>query len=256
MAAVNCLLAIAPCILRRKSSHGKGQAQQECTRIGPQLEASNQSRVAQSCDCKPYTETRMRPLVYLPNDVSTGARIGGAAPDELLSQFRDEYTQYFGTFPLLGGDSTEFTIFHRIDPFEDAPVRDAIANNNQILTPPELLWCVVHNVSHRGTTIRNAFEARGMIVGDETDDLLSNEDANDPQLEPYAESKLGGACYVERYQIREAVQELERSGFQQLLQIGMDGPDLIEGFPWDPGYLNVWALNPTDPTSYRFCIQQ
>ena len=198
----------------------------------------------------------MRPLTYLPNDASTGARIGGAAPVELLSQFRDDVTQYFGTFPLLGEDSTEFTIFHRVDSFGDDHVRNAIANNNQILTPSELLWCVVHPMSHRSTRIRNAFEARGIIVGDETDDLVSVEDETDPQLIPYTESKLGGACYVERYQVGDDVHELENSGFQQLLQIGMHGSDLIDGFPWDPGYLNVWALNPTDPKSYRFCIQQ
>lgn len=72
----------------------------------------------------------------------------------------------------------------------------------------------------------------------------------------YSGCKLGGKCHVHRFQVSEAVQELECSGYDHLLQIGEAGADLIKGFPWDPGFLNVWAKKPHDVTTYRFCVQQ
>lgn len=197
----------------------------------------------------------MRPLTYT-SDTQTGLRIGGAPPDETATQYRDEVTQYFGTFPVLTHPSNEFSIFHRIDSFGDDPIRNAIVNNNQILKPSDLIWCVVHSVSRRGATVQNAFEARGLVMGDETHDLVSNEDPYEPEMIPYTESKLGGNGFAERHQVGDAIVALEADGYQHLLQIGMHGCDLIDGFPWDPGYLNVWAKDPLAPKFYRFCIQQ
>ena len=195
----------------------------------------------------------MVPLRYLHEDAVTGCRIGGACPVGLVSQFTDSWTQYFGTFPLLEFEGTEFSIFHRFDPFGRDTARDLIDFNNRLLKPSDLIWVVVHPKSVRSEKSPNMFEARALALDPESTDEVRDDEG---QLIPFSENKLGGRCFVDRHQVRDEVRLLEESGYFHLLQIGMVGRDLIKGFPWDPGYLNVWALNPLDPSSYRFCVQQ
>lgn len=196
----------------------------------------------------------MVPLHYLSSDSGSGCRIGGNCPVGLEFQFASRWTQYFGTFPLLERQGKEFSIFHRFDPRGYDPSRDLISFNNQILLAGELIWAVVHEASVRANESPNTFEARGMTMAAEAPDKVL---ADDGSLIPYSDSKLGGNCFIFRYQIRDAVAQLEAVGFQHLLQIGeAPGGALIEGFPWDPGFLNVWAADLEDPKTYRFCVQQ
>ena len=195
----------------------------------------------------------MRPIYFDRNDVMTGPRIGGASPLGLDENFRDEHTQYFGTFPIPTCHELEFSIFHRMDMMGVDSLRDTIANNNQVVSSGELIWCVVHDASRRGSEKQNEFEPCGLIVGPETEDLTDDCAGN---MTPYAQSKLGGSCFVFRYQIRQAIDDLNAKGYHHLIQIGQPASRIIDGFPWDPGFLNVWASNSIDSTTYRFCVQQ
>lgn len=196
---------------------------------------------------------RMRPLRYMPNDHPTGARIGGTVPRGLESEVTDDLVQYFGTFPITAIPSLEFSVFHRFDTDGADEARDIIEHNNSILTSSNLLWVVVHGVSERGSALARPFEARGIQVGPESPDETVDDDGT---VMPHTESKLGGACFLDRGWLRSEVDELEKAGYQQLLQIGMHGADLIDGFPWDPGYLHVWAKAPDKADTYRFMVEQ
>lgn len=196
----------------------------------------------------------MVPLQYLKTDSATGCRIGGACPVGLESQFALPATQYFGTFPLLETPGHEFSIFHRFDPLGNDVERFLIPFNNQILAPSKLIWVVVHEASVRSNESPNMFEARGLELGSPRVEEVS---AGDDSIIPEPGSKLGGRCLIFRYQVREVVPQLEANGYLHLLQIGDGrGRDFVAGFPWDPGFLNVWALDPADASTYRFCVQQ
>ena len=97
------------------------------------------------------------------------------------------------------------------------------------------------------------FEARALAIGTESVDVVTDDEGNE---NTYAASKLGGKCFLVRYWLQELITNLEKDGYQQLLQIGLQGSDLIDGFPWDPGCLHVWASNPLDPMTYRFMVEQ
>lgn len=195
----------------------------------------------------------MIPLRYLSYDSDTGCRIGGAGPSGLESQFGDPATQYFGTFPLFNWLEREFSVFHRFDPKGTDEARDLISYNNRILQSCPLIWVIVHAKSMRSEMSPNMFEARALQL--ESTAPEKHRDGNG-RIEPYSGCKLGGECFVRRHQVGGAVQELGASGFAHLLQIGEVGADFIQGFPWDPGFLNVWAKVPDDASTYRFCIQQ
>lgn len=194
----------------------------------------------------------MRPLTIADDDSSDGPRIGGSAPIGLESEFRDDHSRYFGSFPII--DDREFSVFHRFDVFGEDENRDVILHNNQILEPSSLIWAVIHDCSRRGSTFPAEFPGRRLIVGDLRPDVLDDSDADCDA--PYSESKLFGRGYTWRYQIAEKVSQLESRGFLHLLQIGLRGDTIIDGFPWDPGFLNVWAADPQDASTYRFCVQQ
>jgi hypothetical protein len=198
-----------------------------------------------------YSE--MRPIRYKSDDCIEGPRIGGSVPKGLEHHIFDEYSQYFGTFPLPGDPEREFSIFHRFDILGADEDRDVIAHNNRVLEPSDLIWAVVHPLSSRGELSNQPFPPRGLEIDTQSPDSVTDEEGKETL---HTESKLGGRCFLERYWLREVVTELEENGYEQLLQIGMHGSDLIEGFPWDPGYLHVWAANPDDPKTYRFMIEQ
>ena len=195
----------------------------------------------------------MRPITFINNDCFEGPRIGGTVPSGLERQIKDEHSQYFGTFPLLIDAEMEFSLFHRFDIFGTDAERDVIAHNNKVLKPCDLIWTVVHPRSRRGELSNQAFEARCLEIGRECVDTIRGEDGKET---PYTESKLGGKCFFERHWLQEQVVELEQGGYDQLLQIGMHGSDLIYGFPWDPGWLHVWSSDPRDPQTYRFMVEQ
>jgi len=195
----------------------------------------------------------MVPLKYLLSDATSGCRIGGACPVGLESQFSAASTQYFGTFPLLGYQGTEFSVFHRFDPSGRDATRDLLDFNNRILIPGDLIWAVVHPKSMRSAESPNMFEPRCLTCESATGDEVSDDLG---RMVPYSGCKLGGCCFVERHQVADAVKSLEKSGFVHLVQIGLVGRDFIRGFPWDPGFLNVWAEVPLDCATYRFCVQQ
>ena len=195
----------------------------------------------------------MRPISYNNEDCVEGARIGGPVPKGLENQIKNDHSQYFGTFPLPNDPESEFSLFHRFEIFGDDEERDIIAHNNRVLEPSDLIWAVVHTRSSRGELSNQPFEARSLDIGPDSADTATDDEGNEF---PYTESKLGGKCFLERYWLQEHVTDLEKDGYEQLLQIGVHGSDLIDGFPWDPGYLHVWASNPRDPKTYRFMIEQ
>jgi len=195
----------------------------------------------------------MRPILYKVHDSNDGPRIGGTVPAGLEDHIVDEHSQYFGTFPLPENFEREFSLFHRFEIFGEDDDRDIIAHNNRILEPSNLIWAVVHALSSRGVSSNQCFEPRALTIGSESADKVTDEEGN---ATPYSESKLGGKCFLERHWLQEDVTELENTGYKQLLQIGMHGSDLIDGFPWDPGFLHVWASNPDDPKTYRFMVEQ
>ena len=196
----------------------------------------------------------MRPIQYKTTDATDGPRIGGKVPTGLESEIVDDKTQYFGTFPISSTDAQKkFSVFHRFEIFGEDPERDVIDYNNRILRPSRLIWAVVHDASSRGTANARAFEARSLHIGPETLDEAVDDDGT---VLPYTESKLGGRCFLERYWLQESVEQIEADGFQFLMQIGAHDEHLIDGFPWDPGFLHVWARDPLAPDSYRFMIEQ
>ena len=195
----------------------------------------------------------MRPIYFKNEDCVEGARIGGLVPKGLENQIKDDHSQYFGTFPLPDDPENEFSVFHRFEIFGDDEDRDVIAHNNRVLEPSDLIWAVIHSQSCRGELSNRSFESRALDIGPERADRVTDDEGNET---PYTESKLGGKCFLDRYWLQEQVTDLEQDGYQQLLQIGMHGSELIDGFPWDPGYLHVWASNPRDPKTYRFMVEQ
>lgn len=195
----------------------------------------------------------MRALHIAQHDHTVGARIGGAVPLGQEHAIRDSDTQYFGTFPVSNLANLEFSVFHRFEVFDAHPTRDVLFHNNKVLLPSDLIWVSVHGHSERGLHLGRPFESRAVDFEQESPD---EQVADDGHVDPYSESKLGGRCFLLRYWLQDDVSELEHEGFTQLLQIGLTGGDVVEGFPWDPGYLHVWARDPTDPTSYRFMIEQ
>jgi hypothetical protein len=195
----------------------------------------------------------MRPLHYIPDDQVMGARIGGTVPRGLESEASDDLVQYFGTFPVIACPEIEFSMFHRFDIFGDDATRDVLDHNNRILSPFELLWVVVHGPSERGDMAARPFEARGLTIDAESPDEVVDDDGT---VMPYNESKLGGVCFLERYWLQDAVSAIETDGYRLLLTIGMHGSDLIDGFPWDPGCLHVWARKPDQADTYRFLVEQ
>jgi len=195
----------------------------------------------------------MRPFEFSGHDVDAGPRIGGSAPAGQNEQFLMEHTQYFGTFPL--GDGAEFSVYHRFEIFGEDDQRDVIMHNNQILQPSNMIWAKVHGSSSRDKKLPHAFPGAGLILGAPVSDL----DDNNPDLceRPISpENKMFGRCYVDRHAVMDDVLALEASEHLHLLQIGFEFDVEIEGFPWDPGCLNVWARNPSDAATYRFCVQQ
>ncbi len=71
----------------------------------------------------------------------------------------------------------------------------------------------------------------------------------------YTQNKCGGLAYADRLQAVERFGSMPQHGFTHFLPIGQDGR-IPDGFPWDPGCLNVWDADPLDPCTYRFCAQQ
>lgn len=211
------------------------------------------SKVICQCGGVGWLDTKMRPIRYKKEDCTGGPRIGGTVPEGLEEHIIDEHSQYFGTFPLPRGTEREFSIFHRFDILGNDEDRDIIAHNNKVLEPSDLIWAVVHQRSCRGKLSNQPFQACGLEIGTEIADSVIDKEGNETL---YTESKLGGRCFLERHFLQNDVMELEEKGYQQLLQIGMHGSHLIEGFPWDPGFLHVWAANPDDPMTYRFMIEQ
>lgn len=195
----------------------------------------------------------MRPISYSLEYCEEGPRIGGAIPEGQEDQLVDEHTQYFGTFPILDALNQEFSVFHRFDIKGIDEDRDVISHNNRILRPSDLIWALVHQRSRRGTKDTHCLEPRSITLAEPKQDEFTTDDG---QLVPFPESKLGGKCYLERRWLQSEVTTLEDAGYNQLLQIGLHCSDLIEGFPWDPGYLHVWALNPSDQSTYRFMVEQ
>lgn len=198
-------------------------------------------------------DSAIQTIEYLAGDVNTGPRIGGSCPSGLEENLEGPHSQYFGTFPLLSQDGREFSLFHRFDLLGDDPRRDIIEHNNRILPPSETIWVVVHPSSERSDDSRVSCEPRGLILSEPRADELRDEDG---LVTAYPDSKLGGSCFLLRYWLNDLVDQLERDGYQQLLQIGLHRDELIEGFPWDPGYLHVWSSQPRDPKNYRFMIEQ
>jgi len=195
----------------------------------------------------------LRAITFQSHDTQTGARIGGRPPIGMDQQFRDKHTQYFGTFPVE--NDLEFSIFHRFEIFDDDASRDVIDFNNQILMPSKMIWSIVHKSLPRDINLPAAFPGLGLGLSDfqlDHDDV--DTDLAERPLVP--ENKMMGRCYIERHAVIDDILELEAADFIHLLQIGHDFLVDAEGFPWDPGCLNVWCLDATDPTTYRFCIQQ
>ena len=194
----------------------------------------------------------MRALRFRPEDRATGARIGGTVPLGQEYAIMDSGVQYFGTFPITELPHLEFSVFHRFEIFAEHDTRDVILHNNKILAPSDLIWVTVHGPSERGSDVARPFEARGLDFGPEIADVTIDDDGN---VKPYTESKLGGRCFLLRYWLQDEVSQLESAEYKQLLQIGMHGRDLIDGFPWDPGYLHVWAEAPENSQTYRFMVE-
>lgn len=196
---------------------------------------------------------RMRPLTILGSDAATGCRIGGNGPAGQEQELRGDCRQYFGTFPLTDGADAEFSIFHRFDPSGRDAARDLIDFNNRVLEPGEMIWATIHAPSTRAAGAPAEFGGRSVRVEpDAADDV----DDGCGGTMRYSGSKVGGRCLVERHQVADAVRLLEDEGYLHLLQICTPTDDLVDGFPWDPGTLNVWARDPRDATTYRFCVQQ
>ena len=200
-----------------------------------------------------HTRDAMKPIYYLPDDRAQGARIGGALPRGQEKQAADADVQYFGTFPLLDNLNREFSVFHRMGVKPSDKQSDVAENKNVILTPSELIWATVHDKSERSETKARPFEARGITIGSESPDETQDDDGS---MIPYTESKLGGRSFLERFWLQDEVDALEAEGFQLLVQVGLHWGDSIHGFPWDPGFLHVWAQDPENPSSYRFMVEQ
>lgn len=195
----------------------------------------------------------MQPLFYKHEDCIKGPRIGGSLPAGLEGHIKNKHAQYFGTFPLPGRPDREFSIFHSFDILGNNEEHDIIAYNNRVLEPSELIWAAVHAVSSRGELSNQPFESRALEIGPESVDGWTDEEGHEIS---YPMSKLGGKCFLERYWLQAHVTNLENDSYAQVLQICMHGNDLIDGFPWDPGCLHMWALNPDDPNTYRFMVEQ
>lgn len=179
------------------------------------------------------------------------ARIGGEPPASIDVHSYDELTQYFGTFPIPNNSVYQFSLFHRFDLNGDDESLDVILHNNQILEPSSLIWVAIHIPSTKSSRFagsHRAFSPCCLKFSDEIEEEFGS-------TSPCTENKMGGMAYAERHQVVDAYRSMPHLGYTHLLQIGQDGLSPA-GFPWDPGYLNVWSMDPLDPNTYRFCIQQ
>mgnify|MGYP003327454296 FL=1 len=178
-------------------------------------------------------------------------RVGGNPPASTHANLYDEWTQYFGTFPIPDHAPFQFSLFHRFDITGDDESRELILHNNRILEPSPLIWVDIHSPSTKSSRFagsHRAFSPMCLQFSDPIEDCFDG-------VSPYPENKVGGLAYSERHWAFEAYQSMAPLGYAHLLQIGQDGL-IPDGFPWDPGYLNVWSSEPLDPNAYRFCIQQ
>lgn len=179
-------------------------------------------------------------------DHSRGARIGGTVPEGQEREIKDSETQYFGTFPLPGRTDLEFSIFHRFQTSGINNDRDVLDHMNQVLEPSDLIWATVHAPSERGSTTARPFPGRGFEVGPESPDRTPSPEQRD---------KLGGSCYLAPGKWQQSlVAELQRQGHRRVLQ--MHGCIAYDGYPWGPDMFHVWALDPSDPQTYRFMVEQ
>lgn len=188
---------------------------------------------------------------YLNHDSDCGPRIGGRAPKDVVVDRSLDDLQYFGTFPTQG--DVEFSVFHRFDILGENQERDILNHNNKILAPSSLIFAVLQERTVRGDNQYLPFEGRGLkLVDQEADCLMDGDEA----IIPYSESKIGGNAHLVRYWLQPQVDEIESDGFKLMLQIFTHGSDIIDGFPWDPGGLFVWSKDFSNPSTYRFLIEQ
>ena len=193
----------------------------------------------------------LRKISYLKTDSNKGPRIGGSIPEGLDAELKDEFTQYFGTLPLLENPGYEFSIFHRLDLDGIDSDRDILNHTGKILYTSDLIWVKVHPKSQRGSLTQNEFEAWALEIGPIEKDQITV----DGETTAYTESKLGGAAFYLRHEINELVESQLDKQYKNLLQIGEHGDNIIDGFPWDPGFLHVYSKNPMEESQYCFVIE-
>jgi hypothetical protein len=196
------------------------------------------------------------PFSYASESSSTGSRIGGNPPRNAVSTFDRKFQKYFGTIEFDGGSAV--SIFYSFDIYGNDEQRDIISYNNQPLYPSELIHAVIHESGAATEDSDISAEVScHRIVFDQSRSDIAEQDGN----VPYTHSKIGGTPFVDNVsRVGQAFEQLLKLGFKQLIQFGTPNPrthGFVNGFPWDPGWLNVLVRGTNfDNCDFAFVIQQ
>lgn len=193
------------------------------------------------------------PFSYASEPSKRGSRIGGRPPRNAVSPFGGKLQKYFGTIDSDGGSAV--SIFYSFDIYGNDEGRDIVAYNNRPLFPSELIHAVVHESGEAAENSEISAEVScHTIVFDEARPDIA-------EGVPCTHSKIGGRPFVDNVSlVGQAFEQLLTSGFKQLIQFDTPNPrthGLVDGFPWDPGWLHVMVRGTTfDNCEFAFVIQQ
>jgi len=164
--------------------------------------------------------------------------------------------KYFGTMEFRGGLSV--SVFYSFDIYGDDKDRDIISHNNRLLFPCEL----IHAVTHESGMASGMSEVSAEVSCHKIRlDVEQRDVMEEGSSLPYSHSKIGGRPFVDNVAlVGEAFQQSTIRGFQQLIQFGTPNPTthpFVDGFPWDPGWLHVFAKGASlEDCEFAFIIQQ
>lgn len=206
----------------------------------------------------PMTDGTCLPFGFEPNATQSGSRIGGKPP-HVEVPFPADGMKYFATVELRPG--VFLSVFYALDPLGHDPEGDVLLFNNKVLPSSRWLQAVLHPDSTADPTSAVVCEVscHGLAFGTPCDDWVGTGATGAGY--PFPHSKVGGAPFCDNLAVvGGAFESLASRGFRQVLQFETPSPrteGYVLGFPWDPGWLHVFARDAAGGGyEFAFVIQQ
>lgn len=196
-----------------------------------------------------------KPIHISSEDSTTGPRIGGKSPVNVVPTHRDSLTRYLCTFPIE--DSLEVTVFHSFDFFNDGT--SSFHDNSYLLHQDNasIVELIVHKPSPRGQLTDFSANVSGhslIMTGEWLPDEL------DEMGDPYPYHKTGGLpAFTHEFDsnIRDLTTDLLSKGYSHIFQLASpSGPSdgIVEGdWPFGDAIFHILGKKSDERWSFKTC---